>query len=80
MASTGISVRVADDGFAPYVLGSEYAFQVRGYARPQIGRPVAQWPVEPVAPYRKCYGIDPDEFSSYRDKDDSAIFVAWLQG
>ncbi|WP_416425306.1 GNAT family N-acetyltransferase [Pseudomonas sp. App30] len=75
-----IAVRLADDAFAPYVLDSEYAFEVRGYACPQIGKPVAQWPVQAVAPYQKCYGIDPDEFRSYRDKDDSAIFVAWLDG
>src|SRR3546814_820307 len=35
-------------------------------------------PVTPIAPYRKCYGIDPEEFSSFRDAPDSEIFMAYL--
>ncbi|MDP1007983.1 GNAT family N-acetyltransferase, partial [Klebsiella pneumoniae] len=34
--------------------------------------------VERILPYRKCYGIDPEEFASFRDAPDSAIFMAYL--
>jgi GNAT superfamily N-acetyltransferase len=71
----GLSV---DDGFAAYVWGSDFSFEVSAYGTPQIGRPVSQWPVTPIVPYRKCYGIDPEEFSSFRDAPDSEIFMAYL--
>lgn len=74
----GLSVRVADEGFAAYIWGSDFSFEVTAYAQAQSGKPVAQWPLKPVTPYRKCYGIDPQEFSSYRDAADSAIFMAYL--
>jgi hypothetical protein len=48
------------------------------YGVPQMGKPVDQWPVERILPYRKCYGIDPEEFASFRDAPDSAIFMAYL--
>ncbi len=74
----GLSVRVVDDGFAAYIWGSDFSFEVSDYATAQIGRPVGQWPVTPIVPYRKCYGIDPEEFSSFRDAPDSEIFMAYL--
>lgn len=73
-------VRLADDSFVEYVLGSDLRFDVRGYAQPQIGQRVADWVVEPVTPYLKCYGIDASEFASLRDRPDSAVFMAWLGG
>ena len=74
----GLSVRVADDGFAAYIWGSDFSFEVSDYGTAQMGRPVSQWPVTPIVPYRKCYGIDPEEFSSFRDAPDSEIFMAYL--
>ena len=74
----GLSVRVADEGFAAYIWGSDFSFEVAAYGAAQIGKPVSQWPVTPITPYRKCYGIDPEEFSSFRDAADSAIFMAYL--
>ena len=56
----GLSVRVADEGFAAYIWGSDFSFEVAAYGAAQIGAPVAQWPVTPITPYRKCYGIDPN--------------------
>ncbi len=35
---------------------------------------VEHWPLELITPYRKCYGIDPDEFASYRGGKGSDIF------
>jgi ribosomal protein S18 acetylase RimI-like enzyme len=80
MVNPAVSVRLADEAFEPYVLSSEFGFEVEGYATPEIGKRVEQWPLERVAPYRKCYGIDPEEFRSYRDAVDSAVFMAWLDG
>ncbi|WP_027613144.1 GNAT family N-acetyltransferase [Pseudomonas sp. URIL14HWK12:I6] len=74
----GLSVRVADDGFAAYIWGSDFSFEVGAYGAAVIGQPVERWAVTPIVPYRKCYGIDPEEFSSYRDAADSAIFMAYL--
>lgn len=74
----GLSVRVADDGFAAYIWGSDFSFEVAAYGAAVIGQPVERWAVTPIVPYRKCYGIDPEEFSSYRDAADSAIFMAYL--
>ncbi len=74
----GLSVRIVDDGFAAYIWGSDFSFEVSDYATAQIGRPVNQWPVTPIVPYRKCYGIDPEEFSSFRNAPDSEIFMAYL--
>jgi ribosomal protein S18 acetylase RimI-like enzyme len=74
----GLSVRVADDGFAAYIWGSDFSFEVAAYGAPEIGKPVEQWRVTPITPYRKCYGIDPEEFISFRDAADSAIFMAYL--
>lgn len=74
----GLSVRVVDDGFAVYVWGSDFSFEVNAYGAAQVGVAVDQWPVTPIVPYRKCYGIDPDEFSSFRDAPDSEIFMAYL--
>lgn len=73
-------VRLADHSFADYVHGSDYGFEVQAYATPLQGQPVASWPLRAVAPYRKCYGIDPDEFHSCRDSADAAVFMAWLDG
>ena len=74
----GLSVRVADDGFAAYIWGSDFSFEVRAYASAQLDTPVAAWPLQPITPYRKCYGIDPDEFASYRGGKGSDIFMAYL--
>ncbi|MCF5069159.1 GNAT family N-acetyltransferase, partial [Pseudomonas syringae] len=74
----GLSVRVADEGFAPYIWGSDFSFEVAAYGDAHIGAPVSDWPVTPIVPYRKCYGIDPEEFSSFHDAADSAIFMAYL--
>ncbi len=75
-----VSVRVADEGFSEYIWGSDFSFQVKAYGRAEIGRNVEQWSLSSVAPYRKCYGIDPEEFASFRGKADSAIFMAYLDG
>ncbi|MGY4816947.1 GNAT family N-acetyltransferase [Pseudomonas chlororaphis subsp. piscium] len=74
----GLSVRVADEGFAAYVWGSDFSFEVSAYAQAQSEQAVAKWPLHHITPYRKCYGIDPEEFSSYRDATDSAVFMAYL--
>ncbi|AZD85756.1 Streptothricin acetyltransferase [Pseudomonas chlororaphis subsp. aureofaciens] len=74
----GLSVRVADDGFAAYVWGSDFSFEVSAYAQAQSEQAVVKWPLHHITPYRKCYGIDPEEFSSYRDAADSAVFMAYL--
>ncbi|WP_025809197.1 GNAT family N-acetyltransferase [Pseudomonas chlororaphis] len=74
----GLSVRVADEGFAAYVWGSDFSFEVSAYAQAQSEQAVAKWPLHHITPYRKCYGIDPEEFSSYRDAADSAVFMAYL--
>lgn len=74
----GLSVRVADGGFAAYIWGSDFSFEVTAYAAAQVGVSVDQWPLENIAPYRKCYGIDPEEFKNYCDAADSAIFMAYL--
>lgn len=74
----GLSVRVADDGFAAYVWGSDFSFEVSAYAQAESEQAVAKWPLRHITPYRKCYGIDPEEFSSYRDAADSAVFMAYL--
>ncbi len=76
----GLEIRVADAGFAPYINDSDFSFQVRAYAEAAPGVPVAHWPLRQVTPYRKCYGIDPEEFSSYRNAPDSEIFMAYLDG
>ncbi|MGI4840124.1 MAG: GNAT family N-acetyltransferase [Janthinobacterium lividum] len=74
-----VSIRVADEGFAQYVAAADFGFIVSAYADPQIGVGVDHWQRRSVEPYRKCYGIDPDEFSFLReDSARGAIFVAWL--
>lgn len=75
-----VSIRVADDSFTDYILESEFGFSVGGYAIAALDKRVENWAVEQVEPYRKCYGIDPEEFRSYRDSADSAVFMAYLQG
>ena len=74
----GLSVRVADEGFDAYVWGNDFSFEVNAYGKPEMGKRVDQWAVERIVPYRKCYGIDPDEFASYRGGKDSDIFMAYL--
>lgn len=74
----GLSVRVADEGFDAYVWSSDFSFQVGGYGVPVIGKRVDQWVVEDVTPYRKCYGIDPEEFAGFRNAPDSEVFMAYL--
>ncbi|SEB93568.1 Acetyltransferase (GNAT) family protein [Pseudomonas saponiphila] len=74
----GLAIRVADQGFAAYVWGSDFSFEVNAYAEPAPGLAVADWPLRKVVPYRKCYGIDPEEFGSYRNAADSEIFMAYL--
>ena len=73
-----LSIRVADECFEDYILNSEFTFTVTGYAKVQIGAPVAQWPIEAVVPYLKNYGIDSEEFCHYRDAADGTVLVAWL--
>lgn len=73
-----VSVRLADEGFAPYVWGNDFSFDVCAYARVDQHKKVEHWPLDTITPYRKCYGIDPDEFASYRGAPDSAIFMAYL--
>jgi hypothetical protein len=46
----GLSVRVADEGFAAYIWGSDFSFEVAAYGAAEIGKPVAQWPVTPITP------------------------------
>ncbi len=75
-----VSVRVADAGFSEYIWGSDFSFEVKAHGLAEIGKRVDQWPLVPVAPYRKCYGIDPEEFASYRAAVDSEIFMAYLDG
>ena len=73
-----VSVRLADEGFAPYVWCNDFSFEVRAYARADRHKRVERWPLDLITPYRKCYGIDPDEFASYRGSKDSDIFMAYL--
>jgi ribosomal protein S18 acetylase RimI-like enzyme len=73
-----LSVRVADERFEDYILNSEFTFNVCGYARVQIGKPVAQWRIDSVQPYLKNYGIDSEEFCDYRNRADSTVLVAWI--
>jgi GNAT superfamily N-acetyltransferase len=58
-------VRVADEGFDAYVWGNDFSFEVGAYGVPEMGKRVEQWPLERILPYRKCYGIDPEEFASF---------------
>lgn len=74
----GLSVRVADEGFDAYVWGNDFSFDVKAYAQVDQGKKVEHWPLEMITPYRKCYGIDPDEFAAYLGGSDSAIFMAYL--
>lgn len=67
MANPALSIRVADECFEDYILNSEFTFTVSGYALAQVGERVECWPVEPVEPYSKNYGIDSQEFCDYRD-------------
>lgn len=73
-----VSVRLADEGFPPYVWGNDFSFEVTAYARADRHKKVEHWPLDLITPYRKCYGIDPDEFANYRCAADSAIFMAYL--
>lgn len=73
-----VSVRLADEGFPAYVWGNDFSFEVSAYARADRHKKVEHWPLDVIRPYRKCYGIDPDEFASYRDAPGSAIFMAYL--
>ncbi|AZC24476.1 GNAT family N-acetyltransferase [Pseudomonas sessilinigenes] len=75
-----VQVRVADAGFAAYINGSDFSFQVDAYAEVAHGVAVTDWPLCRIASYRKCYGIDPEEFSSYRNAPDSEVFMAYLDG
>ncbi|NBF02995.1 GNAT family N-acetyltransferase [Pseudomonas sp. Fl5BN2] len=74
----GLAIRVADEGFAAYVWGSDFSFEVSAYAEAERGLAVADWPLRKIVPYRKCYGIDPEEFGSYRNAPGSEIFMAYL--
>ena len=47
----GLSVRVADEGFAAYIWGSDFSFEVAAYGAPEIGLPVEQWRVTPITPW-----------------------------
>lgn len=78
MQTQPVQVRLADESFADYVLASDFTFDVSAYATPLPGVPVAQWPLQAVMPYRKCYGIDSEEFRVYRDSSHGAVFMAWL--
>lgn len=78
LVNPALIIRVADDSFTDYILGSEFGFSVGGYAVAEMGKRVEDWHVEHIEPYRKCYGIDPEEFRSYRDSADSAVFMAFL--
>jgi ribosomal protein S18 acetylase RimI-like enzyme len=73
-----LSIRVADECFEDYILNGDFTFMVEAYAQVLIGEPVTSWPLEPVAPWRKNYGIDSQEFCDYRDAADSTVLVAWL--
>ena len=73
-----LSVRVANGGFHTYVWENDFSFEVSSYVVPEIGKQVDQWPVKCTLPYRKCYGIDPEEFVSLRNTDDCEIFMAYL--
>lgn len=73
-----LNIRVADECFEDYILNGDFTFTVEGYAQVLIGERVTSWPVEPVEPYRKNYGIDSQEFCDYRDAADSTVLVAWL--
>jgi ribosomal protein S18 acetylase RimI-like enzyme len=78
LVNPALSIRVADECFEDYILNSEFTFTVSGYALAKVGEPVECWPVEPVEPYSKNYGIDSQEFCDYRDASDSTVLVAWL--
>lgn len=78
MADPSLSIRLADECFEDYILNSEFTFIVTGYAEVRLGQPVDSWPIEPVTPYCKNYGIDSQEFCDYRDAADSTVLVAWL--
>jgi ribosomal protein S18 acetylase RimI-like enzyme len=77
---SGLAIRLADDSFADYVLASDYSFEVTVYVAAQLEQSVECWPVYRVKPYRKCYGIDPLEFSGRAGCAHSDIFMAWLDG
>jgi len=80
MASPTLSIRVADECFEDYILNCEFTFTVTGYAQVLLDQPVAQWPVEPVEPYLKNYGIDSEEFCNYREGGAGTVLVAWSGG
>ena len=73
-----VRVQVADEGFADYIAASDFSFEVCGYLQPELDRPFEQWAVQAVAPYRKCYGIDAQEFLGYRGRAESEVLMAYL--
>ncbi|MFK3795255.1 MULTISPECIES: GNAT family N-acetyltransferase [unclassified Pseudomonas] len=75
--SPTLSIRVADECFEDYLLNCEFTFTVTGFARVQIGQPVAQWHVETVEPYLKDYDIDSEAFCNDRDSGEGTVLVAW---
>ncbi|MDH0746784.1 GNAT family N-acetyltransferase [Pseudomonas sp. GD03842] len=77
LPSLALNIRVADECFEDYLLNCEFTFTVTGYAQVVMGLPVAQWPVDPVEPYLKNYGIDSQEFCNYRDGGEGTVLVAW---
>lgn len=73
-----VRVQVADESFADYVCASDFSFEVSGYLQPELDKPLEEWAVQAVPPYRKCYGIDAQEFLGYRGGADSEVLVAYL--
>ena len=48
----GLAVRVADEGFAAYIWGSDFSFEVSAYAVAEREVPVADWALRRIVPYR----------------------------
>ena len=47
-----VSVRLADEGFAPYVWCNDFSFEVRAYAQVEAQLNVEHWPLAMVTPAR----------------------------
>lgn len=71
-------IRLADETFEDYLLNGEFTFRVSGYAQVDAARPVAEWHIDAVTPFRKDYGIDSEEFCARRESSGYEVWVAWL--
>ncbi|PVZ13580.1 MULTISPECIES: GNAT family N-acetyltransferase [unclassified Pseudomonas] len=78
LSASPLRIKVAGSGYTGYVLSSDFSFIVDAYCQPEVGRPVAQWRQQAVAPFRKHHDLDPQEYAHFARQPGSEVFVAWL--